>query len=58
MKRQHQYHEFGHKQGEIIKKSAKKSTLAFKGGETQETITLSFFSHERLLCCYINFHYQ
>jgi hypothetical protein len=39
-KRQHQNPEFGHKQGEIHKKrTAKKSTLAFKRGrETQKTI--------------------
>jgi hypothetical protein len=37
-KRQHQYPEFGHTHGEITtKKNLQKSTLAFKGGETQET---------------------
>jgi hypothetical protein len=38
-KRQHQYPEFGHTQGEILKKNLHQSTLAFKvGGETQKTI--------------------
>jgi hypothetical protein len=31
-KQQHQNSEFGHTQGEIIKKNWQKSTLAFKGG--------------------------
>jgi hypothetical protein len=47
-----------------LKKNLKKSTLALRGGETQKTIkidgflsfTLSFFSPERLHCCYIYFH--
>jgi hypothetical protein len=36
-KRQHQYPEFGHTQGEIQKKPAKKYISIQKGGETQET---------------------
>jgi len=31
-KRKHQYPEFGHTQGEILKKKLQKTTLAFKGG--------------------------
>jgi hypothetical protein len=59
MKTQHQNPEFGHTQGEILKKS----TLA--RGETEETINfggklsfiLSFVFPERLHCCgYIYFH--
>jgi hypothetical protein len=39
-KRQGEYPEFGHTQGEIKKKHLQKSTLAFKGGgETQETVS-------------------
>jgi hypothetical protein len=44
-KRQGEYPEFGHTQGEIQKKPAKKkSTLAVKGGgETQKTINFCWF---------------
>jgi len=63
-KRQHQHPEFGHIQGEIKKKPAKKYICIQGRGETQITInfdgylsfTLSFFFPERLHCCDIDFH--
>jgi hypothetical protein len=64
--KKHQNIEFGHKQGEIIKKTCKKKDINIQGGEgeTQKTINfsdklsfnLSFISPERLHCCYIYFH--
>jgi hypothetical protein len=67
---QHQNREFGHSQGEIKKKPAKKYiSIQWGGGEgewgeTQKTINfgsklsfiLSFLFPERLHCCYIYFH--
>ncbi len=42
-KRHHQYPEFGHTQGEIEKKLAKKYINIQGGGETQKTITFNGF---------------
>jgi hypothetical protein len=67
MKTQHQYPEFGHKEGEIQKRNMQKSTLAFKrgGGKAWNSknhqvwgklsFTLSFFFRERLHCCHLYF---
>jgi len=63
-KKQHQNPEFGHTQGEILQKPAKKYTSIRGGGETQRTIIfcgklsfiLSFVYHERPQCCHIYFH--
>jgi len=49
-KREHQNPEFGHKQGEIQNKPAKKY-ISIQGG----SFTLYFFFPERLHCCYIIF---
>jgi hypothetical protein len=65
-KTQHQNPEFGHTQGEILKKNLQKSTLAFKGGMklkkktinfgSKLSFVLSFLFPERLHSCYIYFH--
>jgi hypothetical protein len=69
-KRQHQYPEFGHTQGEIKKKPAKKyasiqklRVVKLKGVElTKPSILMApefhpvFLFSERLHCCYIDFH--
>ncbi len=60
---QHQNPEFGHTQGEILKKPAKKY-ISIQGGWGVKTINfggklsfiLSFRFPERLHCCYIYFH--
>ncbi len=60
---QHQNPEFGHTQGEIFKKPAKKY-ISIQGREGVKTINfggklgfiLSFLFPERLHCCYIYFH--
>jgi len=56
-KTQHQNPEFGHTEGEIQKKPAKKK-LGIQRCETQKTINfhLSFLFPRRLHCCYIYFH--
>jgi hypothetical protein len=64
-KRQHQYPEFGHTQGEI-QKHLQKSTLAFNWGWNSEnhqfwwflSFTLSFFFPDHLHWCYIDFQYS
>ncbi len=63
-KRQHQYPEFGHTQGEIKKKPAKKY-ISIQGGlklrKPSEifdgflSFTVSLFFRDRLHCCYIDF---
>jgi hypothetical protein len=62
-KRQHQYPQFGHTQGEIEKKPAKKYISIQLGVKLRKPsilmvpeFHLSFFFPERLHCCYIDFH--
>jgi len=64
-KTQNQNAEFGHTQGEIFQKPAKKKSIsAFKVGRGPKTTSfggklsfiLSFPFHEHLHCCYIYFH--
>jgi len=57
-KRQRQYSEFGHTQGEI----STEEYISIQGGVKLRnfdgflSFTLSFFFHERLHCCYIDSH--
>ncbi len=54
-KRQHQYPEFAHINGEIKKKSAKKY-INIQGGVKLRKHPVFLFFPERLHCCYLDFH--